>query len=133
MPGRGDEARVVAAFERYLAAEGWQVIHEPPGWADVAAVRGAEQLVAEAKGDTGSNAGLDVDTMFGQLLRRMDDVRVTSWAVVVPTAVLPKVLRVPEPVLDRLRVEVYEVTTDDSVRRAHWPPRPLRLTNGDTL
>jgi len=117
MQGRGDEARVVAAFERFLLANGWQLVREPSSWADVIAVHGGRRLVAEAKGNTGANSGLDVDTMFGQLLRRMDDHRVTDWAVVVPTAVLPKVLRVPEQVLARLGIEVYEVAENDEVRR----------------
>jgi hypothetical protein len=117
MQGRGDEARVVAAFERYLVADGWRLLREPSGWADVVAVRGPERLVAEAKGNTGSSAGLDTDTMFGQLLRRMGDEPVTNWAVVVPTAVLPKVLRLPEQVLARLGIDVYEVTENDLVRR----------------
>lgn len=82
------------------------------------AVRGSERLVAEAKGDTGGSAGLDVDTMFGQLLRRMGDARVTTWAVVVPEAVVPKVLRVPGEVLDRLGVAVFAVDAGGSVRRA---------------
>jgi hypothetical protein len=117
MQGRGDEARVVAAFERYVVADGWRLVREPNGWADVVAVRGSERLVGEAKGNTGPSAGLDTDTMFGQLLRRMGDEAVTNWAVVVPTAVLPKVLRVPEKVLDRLGIEVYEVTESNDVRR----------------
>lgn len=118
MPGKGDEARVVAAFEGFLTANGWRVVHEPSGWADVVAVRGEERLLAEAKGDTGSSAGLDVDTMFGQLLRRMGDPAVTTWAVVVPEAGLPKVLRVPGEVLDRLGIAVFAVAVDSGVRRA---------------
>jgi len=66
MKGRGDEARVVAAFERYLVADGWRLLREPNGWADVVAVRGPERLVAEAKGNTGSSSGLDTDTIVGR-------------------------------------------------------------------
>jgi len=102
--GRGDEARVVAAFRRYLEAEGWTIVLVGVGWADVVAERGSERLVAEAKGHTGASAGLDVDTMFGQLLRRMGTHRATSWAIVVPSRSLPAVLR------------VFEVTDDNEVR-----------------
>ncbi len=115
--GRGDEARVVAAFERYLQADGWLVVKEPGSWADVVAVRGTDRLIAEAKGNTGANSGLDVDTMFGQLLRRMSDETVTRWAVVVPSRVVMKVLRIPEAIRERLGVEVYEVTDIDEVIR----------------
>lgn len=115
--GKGDEARVVAAFTRHLVAEGWTIVTTPGSWADVIAVRGAERLVAEAKGNTGSNAGLDIDTMFGQLLRRMGDAGVTTWAVVVPTSVAPKVLRVPRAILDRLHIDVFEVTDAGEVRQ----------------
>ncbi|MBI3751482.1 MAG: hypothetical protein HY263_07485 [Chloroflexi bacterium] len=117
MTGRGDEARVLVAFEAFLIAEGWTVVRDAGGWADVVAVRGGERLVAEAKGDTGTSSGLDVDTMFGQLLRRMGDRAVTNWAVVVPTRVVPKVLRVPDEVRNRLGIEIFEVTVGGLVRR----------------
>jgi hypothetical protein len=53
---------------------------------DVYARRGDEHLYAEAKGRT-TDAGLDVDTLYGQLLRRMTDPDAAiRYAVVVPTA-----------------------------------------------
>lgn len=84
----GTEAGVVADFVVSLEAQGWTVTTEV-GWADVVAERGAERLIAEAKGLT-SAVGLDVDTMFGRLLRRTkasDDL--TRYAVVVPEKALP--------------------------------------------
>ena len=82
---RGDETRVVGAFERYLTATGWSVTREVD-FCDVFAERGEERLYVEAKGRT-TAPGLDVDTMYGQTLRRMpldaDDERV-RFAVVVP-------------------------------------------------
>src|SRR4051794_5503992 len=65
--GPGDEARVVDAFCRWLEAEGWSTTPEVE-FADALAERGSERLYIEAKGRT-SSAGLDVDTLYGQLLR----------------------------------------------------------------
>ncbi len=106
---RGDEARVVAAFCDHLRTEGWAVRTEV-SYCDVRAERGGRVLYAEAKGRTAA-PGLDVDTMFGQLLRRMpaDDDPTVRYAVVVPTEVLRAVLRVPERVRELLRVDVYAV------------------------
>ena len=64
-------------------------------WADVIAEGGNDRLVGEVKGYTAGNTGLDMDTMFGQLLRRMKPGAATTWAVMVPTHSLSAVLRVP--------------------------------------
>lgn len=82
---RGDEARVIAAFCAYLRAQGWTVATEV-AHCDVRAERDGSVIYAEAKGRT-SAAGLDVDTAYGQLLRRMpeEDEPVTRYAIVVPT------------------------------------------------
>lgn len=53
---RGDEARVVDAFCRWLEAEGWQVTLEVD-FVDVKAQRGADVLYAEAKGRTAAATG----------------------------------------------------------------------------
>ena len=77
-------------------------------FADVFARRGDERLYAEAKGRT-TEIGLDVDTLYGQLLRRMTDPdAVARYAVVVPAAV-PASLRVLDWVRQRLKIDVYEV------------------------
>jgi hypothetical protein len=65
----GDEERVVTAYADWLQRNGWAVTREA-GFVDVYAERGAEKLYAEAKGRTAA-IGLDVDTLYGQLLRRM--------------------------------------------------------------
>lgn len=83
--------------------------------ADVIAERAGERLIGEVKGYTGANAGLDIDTMFGQLLRRMAPGAGTSWAVIVPTLSLAKVLRVPIAVRRRLGIRVFEVRDNDEV------------------
>lgn len=74
------ESEVVAAFVAWLRSEGWTVKTEVD-FADVVAERGGERLVAEAKGVT-SEPGLDVDTMYGQLLRRMDPATQSTYAIV---------------------------------------------------
>jgi hypothetical protein len=108
---RGDEERVVTAYVSWLERNGWAVTREVE-FVDVYAERGQEKLYAEAKGRTAA-IGLDVDTLYGQLLRRMKDPGSTArYAVVVPTAALSAALRVPAWVRERLRVNVFEV--DDS-------------------
>lgn len=101
------EAAVVAGFCRWLTAQGWDVETEV-AWADVLATRAGELLVAEAKGAT-SAPNLDIDTAYGQLLRRMgqqgDD---TRFGLVVPERHLAGALRVPVAVR-RSRVDVYGV------------------------
>lgn len=79
---RGDEARVVTAFCDHLRAQGCAVTTEVAG-CDVRAERDGSVIYAEAKGRT-SAPGLDVDTMFDQLLRRMnpDDDHLARYAVV---------------------------------------------------
>jgi hypothetical protein len=90
----GDEERVASAYAGWLKANGWTVQREVD-FADIYAERGQERLYAEAKGRTMA-IGLDVDTLYGQLLRRMKDPSSgTRHAVVVPTAVLKAALRVP--------------------------------------
>lgn len=105
---RGDEERVVTAFAGWLQRDGWDVTREAE-FVDVYAERGPEKLYAEAKGRTAA-VGLDVDTLYGQLLRRMKDAEATArYAVVVPTAALSAALRVLSWVRDRLSIDVYEV------------------------
>jgi len=112
---RGDEARVVAAFVRHLEAEGWNVRTEVDH-VDVVAMRSGHTLYAEAKGRT-SSVGLDIDTMFGQILRRMplDDQEDNSFAVVVPREAVNAVKRVPERIRRLLRLSIFSVDSDGCV------------------
>jgi len=84
---------------------------------DVVAERDGDRLYAEAKGRTAA-MGLDIDTMYGQLLRRMPakptDAR---FAVVVPTKGVDAALRVPKRVRDLLEVDVYSVDDAGRVQR----------------
>lgn len=108
----GDEARVTAAFTAWLRDAGWTVRLEV-AHVDVVAERGTQRLSAEVKGRT-TDAGLDVDTTYGQLLRRMTDTEPgdVRYGIVVPTAAVRAALRVPAHVRIALHIDVYEV--DDS-------------------
>jgi hypothetical protein len=78
----GDEARVLDAFCIWLETHGWTTRREV-AFVDTAS-RGDHRLYAEAKGRTAS-VGPDVDTMYGQLLRRMpaEELGSAIFAVVV--------------------------------------------------
>jgi hypothetical protein len=108
------ESEVVQAFVGWLEQHGWTVATEV-AWADVVAERGEERLVAEAKGVT-TSPGLDIDTLYGQLLRRMTDLDSTSYAVVVPEKLIQAASRVPEAVRARLRIRLFGIDMDDVVR-----------------
>jgi len=112
---RGDEARVVDAFARYLEEQGWVVTPEV-AFCDLVATRNGMHLYVEAKGRTAS-PGLDVDTMYGQLLRRMpfDETAATRFAVVVPDTATNAVMRVQRRVRETLRIDVYTVSQDGCV------------------
>lgn len=108
------EREVVDHFRRWLEADGWQVELEVD-WADITATRDDRSLVAEAKGTT-TSAGLDLDTAFGQLLRRMRDEDSTAYAIVVPRGAVGAALRVPAHVLARLSISIFSVDVDGTVR-----------------
>ncbi|MDO8144389.1 MULTISPECIES: hypothetical protein [unclassified Isoptericola] len=112
------ETEVERRFADHLTAQGWKVTLDDPGYVDVIAKRPEERtLVAETTGHT-SSPGLDVDTMFGQLLRRMTDLSgATRYAVVVPEDVVPKVRRIPPEVLRTLRIEVWCVPASGAPER----------------
>jgi hypothetical protein len=114
---RGDERRVVDAFCTWLRQSGWTVSTEVE-FCDVVATRGAERLFAEAKGRTAA-VGLDVDTAYGQLLRRMPlEAGDARFALVVPHEALQAALRVPPRVRDLLRLDIYAVSEDGTVAAA---------------
>jgi hypothetical protein len=101
---RGDERRVVDAFCAWLEKEGWHVEREVE-FCDVLAEREGQRLYAEAKGRTAA-IGLDVDTLCGQLLRRMPIAEdpLAAFAVVVPSEGANAVARVPLRVREMLRI-----------------------------
>jgi hypothetical protein len=103
------EAEVQAAFVKYLIERGWDVTTDNDDHTDVEARRGAEVLVAEVKGTT-PYPGLDVDTAYGQLLRRMGDrPERVRYALVVPDSARRSAPRVPDKVRRRLGIDVWTV------------------------
>lgn len=120
---RGDEARVVLAFTNWLADQGWDDIRTEVGWCDVVATRNGVTLYAEAKGRTEA-VGLDVDTLYGQLLRRIPEeaARATRYAVVVPAGKgKTAALRVSPRIRELLRIDVYIVAEDGTVEAWRAP------------
>jgi hypothetical protein len=111
---------VVPAFREWLHAQGWETETEAE-FVDVVARRGNETIYAEVKGQTKSRPGAGLDTLYGQLLRRMPAKEVgdpnTRFAVVVPTSAVAAALRVPRRVRDLLRIDVYAVSDDRQVER----------------
>jgi hypothetical protein len=65
--------------------------------------------------------GAGLDTLYGQLLRRMPAEEVgdpnTRFAVVVPTGAEAAALRVSRRVRDLLRIDVYAVSDDRQVEK----------------
>jgi hypothetical protein len=97
--------------------DGRLAIRRPSSDLGVLARREGRSLYAEVKGAT-SSIGLDVDTAYGQLLRRMPafrDERV-RYALVVPERAESAALRVPARVREALRIDVYVVDEDGGVR-----------------
>lgn len=116
---RGDEERVVAAFGHWLVAEGWTLVAPTDPYTDIEAVRADERLIGEAKGHT-SSPGLDLDTLYGQLLRRMTNQNPgTHYAAIIPDSALWHAERVPARIRALLAIDLYTVAEDGTVR--HLP------------
>ncbi|MDP9792878.1 hypothetical protein J2S43_001390 [Catenuloplanes nepalensis] len=106
---------MVAAFAAWLESGGWSVETEV-AYVDVVARRDDAIMYCEAKGRTAA-VGLDVDTLYGQLLRRMpaEPAPNATFGVVVPTIAVGAAQRVPLWVRQRLNIVIYEVGDDSSV------------------
>ncbi|MFJ2889137.1 hypothetical protein ACIO53_24130 [Streptomyces sp. NPDC087305] len=112
-----DEDRVTDAFRAWLLTEGWTLVTPADRWTDIEAERQSERLVGEVKGRT-SEKGIDADIAYGQLLRRMTDDRPTTrYALVLPTSSAKAAERVPPYIRQLLRIDLYEVSDDNHVRR----------------
>jgi hypothetical protein len=111
------ETEVVKAFAAWLASDRWSVRTEVDH-VDVVAERDGVTLLAEAKGRT-SSAGLDVDTAYGQLLRRMrPGVDNQRYALVVPISARKAAERVRPEIRAILKIELYVVADDGTVEIA---------------
>ncbi|MFJ3723319.1 hypothetical protein ACIPYQ_12200 [Streptomyces sp. NPDC090045] len=112
-----DEDRVIDVFRTWLLAEGWTPVEPTDRWTDLEAVRGDERLICEAKGRT-AEKGTDADVAYGQLLRRMTrEAPGIRYALAVPSSSVRAAERVPAHVRRLLRIDVYEVTDDGTVRQ----------------
>jgi hypothetical protein len=113
------EAEAQQRFVAMLEADGWTVTTNNPGYADVIATKtGEPRLIAEVKGHTAA-PGLDVNTMYGQILNRMDDLSGnTRYAIVVPESILDKVERVTPEVRALLKLETWVVPAEGDPYRA---------------
>ncbi|MEV1069470.1 hypothetical protein [Streptomyces sp. NPDC050263] len=110
-----DEDRVTDAFRTWLLAQGWTPVDPTDRWTDLEAVRGDERLICEAKGRT-SEKGIDADIACGQLLRRMTRQEPQiRYALIVPSSSAKAAARVPAHVRELLRIDLYEVTDDNTV------------------
>jgi hypothetical protein len=109
---------VVPAFRRWLEAQGWKTQTERD-FVDVVAHRENETIYAEVKGRTKGRSGAGLDTLYGQLLRRMPAEEVPRsnprFAVVVPAGAEEAALRIPKRIRDLLRIDVYAVSDDGQV------------------
>ena len=110
----------VPAFRRWLEDQGWETETET-GFVDVVAHRDNETIYAEVKGRTKSRPGAGLDTLYGQLLRRMPVEEAgdptTRFAIVIPTGAEAAALRVPKRVRDLLRIDIYVVSDDGQVEK----------------
>lgn len=112
MTSWGTEHQVVHAFAAWLISQGWTVQFEVD-WQDILAERHGHHLHVEAKGQT-TSPGLDIDTAYGQLLRRMPttDNHLDTYALVIPDE--PRSIRAATRVAPRirqnLRIALYSVS-----------------------
>ena len=117
---RTDEAFIQASFCAWLDLEGWTLETPAPeiAFVDVFATRAGETIIAEVKGRTAST-GLDIDTAYGQLLRRMPAELTEGYrfGLVVPLRARAAALRVPERVRLALGIEIFLVSENGDVHQ----------------
>lgn len=115
--GPGSEAAVVEAFAAWLAGQGWQCADRPARGnhpAIDAQHPDGRRLIVEAKGFS-RDSGADLDTGYGQLLRRMNGEPGTTYALVVAKSVVRFAQRVPSEVRERLGIALYTVDAKGNV------------------
>jgi Holliday junction resolvase-like predicted endonuclease len=98
--------------------KGWTT-ETQKGYIDVVAHRGDQTIYAEVKGRTKGRPGAGLDTLHGQLLRRVSNEQLadpdTRFAVVVHTGAEQAALRVSRGVRDLLRIDIHAVDDDGHV------------------
>jgi hypothetical protein len=122
--GAGSEATVVEVFSAWLTEQGWECEKLPPrgDYPDIDARHSdGRRLVVEAKGFT-RDAGIDLDTGYGQLLRRMRGEPDTTYALVVAKTVVRFAQRVPSEVRRQLGIALYAVDTNGNVELVDGEP-----------
>ena len=115
--GPGSEATVVEVFSAWLVEQGWECADLPShgDHPDVDARHpDGRRLIVEAKGFT-RDAGADLDTGYGKLLRRMKGEPATTYALVVAGTVVRFAQRVPSEVRSRLGIALYTVDANGKV------------------
>lgn len=122
--GPGSEAVVVEVFRTWLVGQGWDVGPRPAhgDHPDIVARHpDGRRLVVEAKGFT-RDAGTDLDTGYGQLLRRMKGEPATTYALVVAGSIVRFAQRVPGDVRAMLGIALYTVDARGKVELVEGPP-----------
>ncbi|MEY9931111.1 hypothetical protein ABH926_005758 [Catenulispora sp. GP43] len=121
--GPGSEATVVEVFSAWLAERGWTLTKLPAhgNHPDIEARHpDGRRLVGEAKGFS-RDSGTDLDTGYGQLLRRMKDEADTIYVLVVAKTVVRFAQRVPSEVRSRLGIALYTVDAQGKVEHVDGP------------
>lgn len=118
-----NEAEVLGAFLAWAQSNGFAQL---PARGDEDAILNDRLglVIVEAKGNTTSR-GTDIDTLYGQLLRRMhpNHPMTTRYAAVVPSACLEAICRVSAAVRAQLRIDVYTVGEDGTIDSSGAAPR----------
>jgi len=115
--GAGSEATVVEVFSAWLAGQGWEC-EKLPARGDFPSIAArhpdGRRLVVEVKGFS-RDAGADLDSGYGRLLRRMKGEPDTAYAFVVAKTVVRFAQRVPSEVRSTLGISLYTVDANGKV------------------